>query len=421
MQLYIFIAFVLFVIFAVICGLELFYQLGKNESILNNFQMYRKGGNYTPDKRVSKLSYTPNKYEIITIDEPVGKEPVGKEPMTKQSLAKKYNLTKLETESYAAEKSISTKIPYMSPESNKQIQTLLKGNKKDMFLVLELLAKHVGHDPKGFIKTIINKGWALLDSDIYNMIKTTKITEPAKKPNQTDTTRDSLHADLYVGYLRKYLPEFKPTMYLDFGCGDCNKTELIGKLLGLDPKNVHGVDVNSSVEEPAKEPAADPKISEIEPKDTSFLHYDVGRNSAVNFKLIKNNKLDYPDGAFDLISAFMVLHHCNELREVCAEISRALRSGGVLILREHDAYNSVDYMLCDIEHAIYDLGYPGANNAARNPNFVKNYYAVYHTWIEWAEILAEFGFKLVAIEYDNFSIKKNIGPTRYMCLVFLKN
>ncbi len=414
----VFVFFVLFIIFVVTsANLWCLYNGEKNES---NYSMFNTLMSKTGNKTETKIGgYDTNHSEHNTCNLVINDQ-----------IAKKYNLTPLEIESYSAETKPSTGLHYMDPKSNKQIQALLKSNKKDMFSILELLAKHVKFDSKGFIKTIVNKGWSLTDSDIYNIILSSHTTKPeykgkyggmvrsdvkshessqrdTSKSEQTyDSTRDTLHAKLYVGYLRKYVAEFTPTAYLDFGCGDCNKTELVGKMLGLDAKNIHGADVSS--------------VDNLE-QETSFLHYDITRNPAVNFKLIKGNKLDYPDGAFDLISAFMVLHHVKDLREACAELNRVLRAGGILILREHDAYNAIDYMLCDVEHAVYDLGYPNEKNAPRNPNFAKNYYAKYRNWLEWAELLAEFGFELIAREYDTFSIKKNIGPTRYMCLVFRKN
>ncbi len=46
--------------------------------------------------------------------------------------------------------------------------------------------------------------------------------------------------------------------------------------------------------------------------------------------------LPFPDDAFDLVLARQVLHHARDLRQLCAEVGRVLRPGGVLVaVREH--------------------------------------------------------------------------------------
>ena len=57
--------------------------------------------------------------------------------------------------------------------------------------------------------------------------------------------RERLHADLYYDHLKKTIKDLKIKNYLDIGCGDCMKTQLLGRKLGLPDKNIYGADLKS--------------------------------------------------------------------------------------------------------------------------------------------------------------------------------
>jgi len=167
--------------------------------------------------------------------------------------------------------------------------------------------------------------------------------------------------------------------YLDIGCGNSEKTRLFGKNLKLDKNNIYGTDI--------------PKWGPYEQKEHK-----------VQFKYIKNNKLDYPNNTFDIITAIFTLHHVESLDNFLKEIWRILKPNCYLIIIEHDAYDDFDKIIFDLEHKIYSLLYD--NKSITDPIDYMNTLNRF----EWNYLLHKNKFKHV---YDNILFMNTDRVIRY--------
>ncbi len=122
--------------------------------------------------------------------------------------------------------------------------------------------------------------------------------------------------------------------------------------------------------------------------------------------------LPFTSKYFSLITCFQVLHHIEEVSIIINELYRVLKSGGIVVLREHDAPDPKDKMLCDVEHAVYEL-------VLKDPpdvNFLETYYAWYHSRSKWITMMERAGFRFINYKYP--SPRNN--PTKYFYSVFIK-
>jgi ubiquinone/menaquinone biosynthesis C-methylase UbiE len=168
--------------------------------------------------------------------------------------------------------------------------------------------------------------------------------------------------------------------YLDIGCGNSKKTLLFGKNLKLEYKNIYGTDI--------------PKWGPYEQK-----------KHTVQFKFIKNNKLDYSDNYFDIVTAIFTLHHVELLEDFIKEIYRIIKPNGYLILIEHDSYSDYNKIIFDLEHKLYGRLYDNKNNYLDNPDYMTTF-----NRFEWNYLLQKFGFKYM---FDNILFMTTDRDIRY--------
>jgi ubiquinone/menaquinone biosynthesis C-methylase UbiE len=76
------------------------------------------------------------------------------------------------------------------------------------------------------------------------------------------------------------------------------------------------------------------------------------RNLDVDFKIGDLTHIDSADGTFDAVFVFGVLHHIPEWRNALEQISRVLKSGGVLLVEEP----KYRFTWIDFESGITDAG-----------------------------------------------------------------
>jgi SAM-dependent methyltransferase len=190
----------------------------------------------------------------------------------------------------------------------------------------------------------------------------------------------------------------KITTYLDIGCGTGKKAEYIAKELNILPKNTYGADVDS-----------------FDEQGTNWNKK--AKKCNINFVPIKENeRYPFKNGKFDMISAFMVLHHIPNIEFALKEVHRLLRKNGLFIIKEHDCYNAADVMLADVEHCMYSLVY----SRVPDRDFRHKDYATYFNHLEWDCILLRYGFKFVKDSFSSASVHFNVSPSRGYLAVYKK-
>lgn len=170
--------------------------------------------------------------------------------------------------------------------------------------------------------------------------------------------------------------------------------------MGIQKNNTYGIDLES--------------FSEVD--NTTKSKY----KQQINYSII-NKDTNYPfkNNYFRFISCFMVLHHIENLEFTLKEINRITKLNGFFILQEHDAFNIIDFMLCDIEHRLYMTIFSKNNKKTIKSN-IKNYKAHYFNYIELDIILEKFGFEYVAANYFSPSINFNINDNRSFWAIYKK-
>jgi len=310
---------------------------------------------------------------------------------------------------------------YKSVNSKLQIQTLLhlKQNKIGFYhyhRLLQMLAKDVDFYDYFYLLKYLKKE-KLNDQEVYKFlqkhIKNIKNNNLICKnggaiccnsniKNKTGgalCSRNKLFNEVFsIIFKRFFMPNNKKlklsiTNYLDIGCGDCKQTKILGNAIGLSDDKIYGADISH------------------------WGGYNEEKRSKVGINIIglkEDGILPFENNSFCLISAFMVLHHVRPLEKLLSEIVRILKPNGYFFIREHDAMYAADYMLCDIEHAMYDV-------VQRNDmTFFNTYHGVYYDWLEWDYLLNKFGLRYVFADYNSNSIYYNLTTNRSFYGIYYK-
>ena len=288
---------------------------------------------------------------------------------------------------------------YQDIYSNKQIKTLWKLSKKNRSIghrLLNMLTKRMNIRSYNFVINILNN--LDTDVDIYNELRKVYLIDNKKCSNKEKKlcTKKNLKTSLYYDKIKNYIPKFEKefnfnlTNYLDIGCGDCIVTEKLGKLLGLEPKNIYGADFNEFSEQ----------------------QYKINNN--INFTILQKNykKLPYDDNSISLISLMNVLHHVDNLDILLSEIKRILKPSGILMIIEPDVIDYVDYMLLDVEHLLYHFVYDNNRKDNLHIKDLKDIKANYINWLSLDMILKEYNLNFVVANYLSRSFKYEMNYNR---------
>ena len=293
-------------------------------------------------------------------------------------------------------------IPYHSIKSKKQINSLLNIKKGKIFIsvfhrLFSLLGKFINIDSYMQLLSLLTKEKDdyIIYTKIKKMLKNyNKQNENKKEININKCDRDVIQAESVVAEIKNNINNLnKLDNYLDIGCGDCIKTFYIGKLLGLESKHIYGADIGQ------------------------WYGYSnkTREHDSINFIKIEPNKaLTIKDNTFSLVSAYMMLHHVENLELMITELYRIIKHDGYLIIIEHDAISNIDKMLCDIEHSLFAFMYENAKE-----NFLQTYYATYYDKDEWNILFLKNGFKYIASNFI-FDATVNITPTRTFYSIYQK-
>tara|TARA_B100000902_G_C27321135_1_gene924562 strand:- start:50 stop:1075 length:1026 start_codon:yes stop_codon:yes gene_type:complete len=295
---------------------------------------------------------------------------------------------------------------YVDVKSNKQIKTIIKHSKdKNSYIYLKLitlLGKHIQmNDAATLITNLLSL--PLKDSTIYKFLKSIKNDNIYDGgPHMINyaphgllsSGRDKKVKQMKFVLEREFVEvNFKPKTYLDFGCGDCKLVKYLGEALNIKKENIYGADIES------------------------WGNYSNDKRSKldINFVDLKlNQKFNFKDNMFSVISAMMVLHHIENLDFCLKEMNRIMEMGGYFFITEHMVVNYLEKMLVDIEHSIYEIAY--RNNNDYHKTFVNNYYYI----TEWSVILNKYGFEYVNYDYLLYNITDQDDATKRAWFIYKK-
>jgi len=262
---------------------------------------------------------------------------------------------------------INTKnnIFYVDMKSNKQIITYIDNTIGSEFPKLTRLYVLFNHFLKfDFVDKLINgieiKRYS--DSHIYEYIVKHKEEHQKTKVNNKIYCSPYVYAFELIGLELNHKNSDK---YLDVGCGNGFKAQLFGNKLGLQSQNVYGTDIEQWG--PYKE-------------DKTKM--------PINFKLIQNNKLNFLDDEFDIITIIFTLHHIEPsgMIKILDECARVLKKTGHLVIIEHHILNDYDHLIVDIEHSLNSHIYDGKADDS---------YAQYYNWLQMDYILKKHKFRWI--------------------------
>lgn len=276
---------------------------------------------------------------------------------------------------------------YIKPDSNMQFITLISDiikndNVEEMARIILLLRHFINKKLTNNIIGEFKKYNKLTDQSVLDII--TQKSEYIKSHDICDKWMISIERLALLYYQLFPLASKKNIKYLDIGCGNCKKTSFFAKNFDLITSNVSCTDIETW----------GPYAS-----DKSKLPF--------NFKFIKNNKLDYENNQFDIITCILTLHHVQELDIFINEIYRILKKDGILILIEHCVYTDYDRLQINIQHLLYSVMFDKKEDAISNPDYMQTY----NTY-EWNYIMSNHNLKCIdhnvlqfgneySLSYDN--------------------
>lgn len=159
----------------------------------------------------------------------------------------------------------------------------------------------------------------------------------------------------------KLLPrDFVPRKYLDIGCAEGSITAPLGAHFRLQPRNIIGCDIR-----------------------------DVPTTEGMQFELYDGENLkNHADGSLCLVTMIMSLHHVRRPTKLLSEVGRVLRSGGFLVIREHDCSTPRIALALDVQHGLFAKVW---SDPPEWPNFCREYFACYRSRQDWTRMIQESG------------------------------
>lgn len=235
---------------------------------------------------------------------------------------------------------------------------------KDKKRLLFILLKNLNGDRNKLV-SFISENYYKSDNEIYKFIEENFVFE-------------KMDGAVKLRCLDILDKQININVYLDIGCHKGIITKSVSEYFGIKKENVYGSDIDKH-------------------KDFSF-----------NFKLLTENGMNFDNNTFDLVTCFMVFHHCKYYEILIKEIFRVLKPGGILIIKEHDCSFKNDKIVLDVLHDFYD------NVLYKDMN---NWHCGYKSESFWTQLMLSTGFILTSpIEIKN----KKINPLRNYIAIFTK-
>ena len=261
---------------------------------------------------------------------------------------------------------------YPVANSNNQIKFLITNiydNKNITYLnhFITLLTHFISFDSSFKLLNII-KSKNITDTEIMQLVDKMKDKLDTKYSIGEECSKQIFGIEFLKEKIDKKYKATKDIKYLDIGCGDGRKTMLFHKIFNINISDVCGTDIKL------------------------WGPYQKNRTFPFKFNFILNNeKLNYDDNSFDIITCFLTLHHIKNMDDMISEIYRVLKPNGIFILVEHDVLNYYDNLIIDIQHTFFAFLYD------KNKKYIENpYYSKYFNNMEFEYIFTnKHKFKLL--------------------------
>jgi SAM-dependent methyltransferase len=262
---------------------------------------------------------------------------------------------------------------YQSWKSDSQVaEVASSGGVVEFSRLIKLLLKYSDAPRKKLVEMILNRR---KDSEIYSNLR--------ELSSRNEEMRSKMQARAIYRYFSRMVPRsFRPKKYLDIGCGDGLITKFMAGYFGLKSADCVEIKPPSGVEQ-------------------------------VDFA---TDTSKFGDESFDVVTAVMALHHVSDLDKMVSEISRVMKPGGYLLIKEHDCWDAADAMLVDIEHAIFV-----SRLERTDPKTQDDLVARYKNVAGWRAAIENHGLSLVRYEFFYPGDKKfEVSATRAFIGVFRK-
>jgi 2-polyprenyl-3-methyl-5-hydroxy-6-metoxy-1,4-benzoquinol methylase len=276
-----------------------------------------------------------------------------------------------------------SKIKYVYPDSNHQISALLHLQylPKVYYRLCLLLTKFIKKN--NFYEFLFNLFKKKNADDLDVFAKILPFMKRAPAGESSDAAYYEYAAQKLISHVGE-LPIIKN--YLDFGCGRCDMTAHVGREVGLGPSNIYATDVKDEFEV---------KWADVR-----------AQNSAIQFAYADEDRPVPFDVKFDLVTCAMVLHHVppKRLPVVLRALSDSMRSGAVLILKEHDCTSVEDRIFADLVHSLFLIQQSGT--VPKERIFAQKIW--YKSAEEWTADLSKVGLEPVhPYAYADDNLTKN--------------
>lgn len=258
-----------------------------------------------------------------------------------------------------------------------------KKNSKELFSIIGKYSE--GNKINKIIRDTFEKTGKITDKDLYTIIRS-KVKVKDVFGVKGEIIRGKKRASEVLSVIsqlkRKKIIRRMLKKYLDIGTGRGFITMAIGQKMKL---NTYGIDVVDERHRSVKK-----------------------RQMKGRFKVYDGKKI--PWSGFDIITLMMVIHHVEDLTSFLNSLYESLADDGIVIVREHNAYNADIKRLIHIQHEIFDAIY------SKDAIYT---FSGYENYMSRARLIKEM--KKANFTHINVKVDFKYNPTKYYYIVFRKN